>query len=299
MGHEQAPEPFVSVIIPVYNDTARLRLCLAALERQTYPQDRFEVIIIDNGSDSPVDCSLASTCNVTLLSEPRPGGFAARNTGIERATGEILAFTDADCLPEPEWLETLVAASNGRRVVVAGRIDAFAADPHRPTASERFDMLWGFPQDRFVADGYAASANLAVRRDVFGEVGPYDSGLFSDGDREWCARARALAVPMLYVHGAVVRHPARAKLSAHVTKTRRMAGGVFQRLGATSGRRQARAEMLFHARPPLRRLLHIATGRGLGATVQRLQVAGILLALKAVWLAEWVRLELGGQPERR
>src|SRR5687767_14260928 len=98
-------QPSVSVIIPVYNDTERLLRCLEALEAQTYPRNRFEVIVVDNGSDVPVADTLNRHAGCAILvTEPRPGGFVARNAGIERASGEILAFTDADCLPAASWL---------------------------------------------------------------------------------------------------------------------------------------------------------------------------------------------------
>ena len=304
-GAVNPPEPdlspaFISVIIPVYNDTERLLLCLAALEAQTYPRHRFEVVVIDNGSSVPVAEAIGQHAGcVILVSEPRPGGFVARNAGIERARGEILAFTDADCLPAPTWLGELAKALDGRRTLLAGPIEAFPMIAARPTPSERFDMLWGFPQHRFVEDGYGASANLAMPRAVFDEVGPFSTHLLSDGDQEWCQRAGRLGVPIRYAAEAVVRHPARRTVHQHVTKTRRMAGGVFQRFVSQSGRRRARAEMMFHSPPPLRRLFYAATASGLGTGWERIQLAGVLIALRLTWAGEWLRLELGSNPERR
>jgi len=90
-------QPSVSVIIPVYNDTERLLRCLEALEAQTYPRNRFEVIVVDNGSDVPVADTLNRHAGCAILvTEPRPGGFVARNAGIERASGEILAYINCD-----------------------------------------------------------------------------------------------------------------------------------------------------------------------------------------------------------
>ncbi len=299
-GDEELPVPVVSVVIPVYNDTERLLLCLAALEAQTYPRNRVEVIVVDNGSSVPVAEALGQHAGcVVLLTEARPGGFYARNAGIERASGEILAFTDADCVPDPAWLTSIVRAIGGGRVTAAGRIDVFPREGANPTASERFDMLWGFPQHLFVADGYGASANLAMPRAVFDEVGPLSTHLLSDGDQEWCQRAGRLGVPMRYAAEAVVRHPARRTLRQHMTKTRRIAGGVFQRFVMESDRKRARGEMLFHSRPPLRRLLYAATASGLGTAWDRVQLAGVLIALRLTWVGEWLRLELGGNPERR
>ncbi len=96
-----ALQPFVSVIIPVYNDAGRLRICLAALHKQTYDSDRYEIIVIDNGSDpSPVMDNLkVEFDNVVYDQELTPGSYAARNKGITIAKGDVIAFTDADCIP--------------------------------------------------------------------------------------------------------------------------------------------------------------------------------------------------------
>ena len=98
------PAPFVSVVIPVLNDRDRLNLCLRALEKQSYPRDAFEVVVVDNGSDRPVGDVALSAVRVAVLSEPQPGSYAARNTGIRQAKGEMVAFTDSDCIPHEDWL---------------------------------------------------------------------------------------------------------------------------------------------------------------------------------------------------
>lgn len=184
--------PLVSVIVPVLEDQARLDACLAALAAQTYPRDAFEVIVVDNGSSPPmrVDAGWAR-----LLVEPRPGSYAARNTGIAAARGEIFAFTDADCLPAPDWLEGGV-----RRIVtepgvglVAGAIEVFCRNPDRPTVAELFELhCWGFPQRRFVEqDGFGATANLFATRAAIEAVGGFDSSLMSGGDVDFGERVRA------------------------------------------------------------------------------------------------------------
>ena len=90
--------PRVSIVIPVFNQAQDLGRCLAALERQTYPADRFEAIVVDNGSDEPIGPVTERFSFVRAICEPAPGSYAARNRGIEASRGEVLAFTDADCL---------------------------------------------------------------------------------------------------------------------------------------------------------------------------------------------------------
>src|SRR5207244_1921243 len=129
-----APSPVASVVIPVFNDRQRLERCLDALEQQTYPAERFEVIVVDNGSTQTLD-DLATRYRIQLGRESRPGAYAARNRGLAMAVGEVIAFTDSDCLPDRDWMERGVAALERAPECgfVAGPIDVFARDPKRPS----------------------------------------------------------------------------------------------------------------------------------------------------------------------
>ncbi len=167
--------PFVSVIIPVFNDAERLRLCLQALERQSYPRDRYEVVVVDNGSDDDLQPVVDPYKQVVLLRERRPGSYAARNAGIAKAKGDILAFTDADCIPDRQWIALgaarFLAADNCG--LVAGQIELFFQNPSQPTAVELYDSIKiGFPQAEFVAEShYGATANLFTSKAIVEAVG--------------------------------------------------------------------------------------------------------------------------------
>jgi len=102
--------PFVSGIVPVYNDTSRLVLCLDALEHQSCPTERFEVVVVDNGPRPSLEPPIADFRQSRVGHEPRPGSYAARNRGTRSARGRILAFTDADCIPARNWIHTGVGA---------------------------------------------------------------------------------------------------------------------------------------------------------------------------------------------
>ena len=118
-------QKFVSVIIPVFNDTEKLQLCLKALENQTYPQELYEIIVIDNNSDRNITEVTKQFKQVSLTQESKRGSYAARNQGIKIARGDLLAFTDSDCIPTANWLENgvnkLLLVSNCG--IVAGKID--------------------------------------------------------------------------------------------------------------------------------------------------------------------------------
>src|SRR5947207_13768315 len=101
--------PQISVIIPVRNGATLLEGCLRSVLTQDHPRDRFDVLVVDNGStDGSAD--VARRFGLSPLLEPQPGAANARNRGLAAAKGEIIAFTDVDCEVAPTWLTALVRA---------------------------------------------------------------------------------------------------------------------------------------------------------------------------------------------
>lgn len=180
-------QPFVSVIIPVYNDAERLEKCLAALENQTCPQDLYEVIVVDNASDESITRVVDKYQQTSATYEPEQGSYAARNKGITIAKGEIIAFTDSDCIPAPDWIENGVMAlkNNPDCGIIGGRIKLFFRDPNRLTAVELYEDLTAFPQKRHIEiNNFTPTANLFTHKVFFDKVGKFNYKLKSNGDRE-------------------------------------------------------------------------------------------------------------------
>src|SRR4029079_8088869 len=100
----------VSVIVPFRNAAATLERCVEALLDQTVPRDRYQLIFVDNGSTDGGSALLAGHPAVRVFEESRRGSYFARNRALGVADGEIIAFTDADCVVERDWLERVVAA---------------------------------------------------------------------------------------------------------------------------------------------------------------------------------------------
>ena len=100
--------PAISVIVPHLNQPEGLEACLASLDAQTLERNLFEVIVVDNGSDFIPEDIITRHSGARLLQEAQPGPGPARNLGSENARGEILAFIDADCRADSEWLRTAV-----------------------------------------------------------------------------------------------------------------------------------------------------------------------------------------------
>ena len=97
---------FVSVVVPTFNRPAALASCLDALARQDYPADRYEMIVVDDGSAPTEAAAIAETATrhrVRLVRQENRGPAAARNAGVREAHGAYIAFTDDDCMPAPGW----------------------------------------------------------------------------------------------------------------------------------------------------------------------------------------------------
>jgi glycosyltransferase involved in cell wall biosynthesis len=222
--------PFVSVIIPVYNDAERLEKCLTALSSQTYPKHRFEVIVVDNGSaDNPAKLQHTFR-HVVFLQEPRPGSYGARNKGIQAAKGDILGFTDSDCIPQQDWILNGVNALRNLPDcgLAAGQVQLFFKNPKRPTATEIYESIHAFDQENMVKKyHHGATANLFTYRRVMDNVGLFNPELKSGGDVEWGKRVFAAGYKQVYAENACVLHPARYSLKDIYKKTRRVEGGLY------------------------------------------------------------------------
>src|SRR5262245_44903033 len=97
--------PDVSVIVPVRNGVAHLKRLVAALERQTLPRERFQVVVADDGSTDQPERFASGDDWLTVLEGQPSNSYAARNRGVAASTADSIAFCDADCVPEPTWLE--------------------------------------------------------------------------------------------------------------------------------------------------------------------------------------------------
>lgn len=279
----------ISVIVPVYNHWHLIPELIDCLRNQSLGTDSFELLLVDNGSDYvPEESALPSFAR--LLHCATPGSYAARNEGIRNARGELLTFTDADCRPEPQWLEEGLTAfrSAGRTdVIVAGGISVVPANPDAPTTYELYDMTLGLPQARYVRRGYGITANLFVPRVVIDRVGAFDENRFSGGDAEFCRRAVRRGVGLKYCAKASICHPARSTWDDLVIKARRVKGGQL-----TAGPRRSR--IIWAVRtviPPVWAWLNALRAKRLSPK-QRLVVCVLQGRLWFVEIAELVRLLL-------
>lgn len=227
----------VSVIIPVYNDSDGLARCLEALSRQTLPADDFEVLVVDNGSERDLRPCLAAAPRAVLLQARKLGSYAARNEGLRRAKGAILAFTDADCRPRPDWLERARARilADPDVGLIGGRIEIHPENREHPRLMELYEMALAMVQEDLVRDrGFAATANMITTRRTIDLVGPFDETLQSGGDAEWGQRVGRAGLRVEYADDVIIDHPARSSIAAVFRKLRRVATGPQAAARATA-----------------------------------------------------------------
>lgn len=296
-------KPFVSVIIPVFNDSERLKLCLEALENQTYPQSLYEVIVVDNASDEDIEKVVIQFSQAFIARESRPGSYAARNKGISLAKGAVLAFTDADCIPALDWIEKGVVnlLSIPNCGLVAGKIELFFKNPDQPTPVELYESLeMSFPQERSLAkQNYGVTANLFTFKNVIDNVGFFDDTLKSCGDRQWGQRVFAAGYKQIYADDVYVAHPARHSFKQLYKRVTRITGGRYDLLIRNSKSYMEVMKDLFSAfKPPFRSFFRIWSNKKLQGNKQKIQFTSVMLFVRYVTTWERVRLQLGGKSQR-
>ncbi|AFY50086.1 glycosyl transferase [Nostoc sp. PCC 7524] len=221
--------PMVSVVVPIYNGEADLPELINCLVSQTYPQDRVEYLLVDNNSSDRTLESLktsATTCPITIhpLSENQiQSSYAARNTGIRAAVGEILVFTDADCRPQPQWLKALIQPLiNPDVVIVAGEITALPGNSLLEQHADRQETL---SQKHTLAHPfcpYGQTANLAIRRTALEIAGLFRPHLTTGGDADICWRILQHQIGRIeFAPEAIVQHRHRTTLKELASQWRR------------------------------------------------------------------------------
>lgn len=206
----------ISVAVPTYGRPDRLDACLGALGRSRLPRERFEVVVVDDGSPTPLDEIVdrhRGPLRIRHERQPNRGPAAARNTGAAAGRGSLLAFTDDDCVPDRDWLATLSRHAEerpghmigGRTVNVLGRNPFSCASQHLVSYLYEYAHESG---DREVWTGFFASNNLAVPARAFRGIGGFDETfpLAGGEDRDFCARWSERGLPSHYAPGALVQH---------------------------------------------------------------------------------------------
>ena len=250
--------PTFSVIVPTCNRPRHIGGCLRALTRQSYPRERFEVIVVDDGSREPLDRIVAPyrTClDLTLLRQSNAGPATARNTGASVARGTYLAFTDDDCRPRGDWLGRLdTAFHTGPGRMIGGRTVNRLRNCYSAASQSIVDVVYAFYNRDPAGARFFASNNIAMPRKMFEAAGGFDGHFFKGAseDREFCDRWLLCGYPMAYDPDVVVQHLHRLTLRSFCAQHFTYGRGAlhYHAVRARRGSGRMRDDMRFHEQLP-------------------------------------------------
>jgi GT2 family glycosyltransferase len=288
------PSPQAAIVIPHFNDTARLRKCLAALTPQVAGRP-VETIVVDNGSTEDLGPLRSEFPWVRILCERARGAAPARNTGVAGSRAPWLFFIDADCVPAPDWLDTALGLG-GWDGIIGGRVDLFDETPPPRSGAEAFETVFAFPQRSYVErKRFSVTANLLTTRAVFDATGPFEASLAEDMD--WCHRAGRLGYAVRYHPELAVAHPTRGDWTALARKWRRVTIEGFHANGTdmSARARWALRAMLMPASIPLHLPRALGSPR-LATGGERLRCAATLVRLRLLRMAWMLRQAATGSP---
>ena len=206
--------PEVSIVIPVMNRADELRRCLISLSQLTYPREKLQIIVVDDGSsDASPDVAREFGSLLVPSGGVGRGPAAARNVGASAAEGEILAFIDSDCSASPDWLCQLIPAFNDSAMAaVGGQVDGMCSE----SAVDRYEAVMSSlsigSRERVGNSGtdtfYLPSCNLLVRRSAFASVGGFDDSMHvgEDVDLTWRLRDRRWSICYLPLGNILHEH---------------------------------------------------------------------------------------------
>ncbi|MBN3945793.1 MAG: glycosyltransferase [Nostoc sp. NMS7] len=208
--------PFFSIVIPTYARPQQLSVCLQALSELDYPHNKFEVIIVDDGSPMSLDQVISlwqPQLPLTVLRQANQGPSIARNLGATFAKGEFLAFTDDDCAPVAGWLQQFACQLlKTPNCLMGGQIvNALLGNLYATSSQILVDYLYEYYNKQNIKTrqtSFFTSNNLAISREIFNRIGGFNDKytLNAAEDRELCDRALQVGYKMLYVPDALVYH---------------------------------------------------------------------------------------------
>lgn len=227
--------PSVSVLIPTHSREACLKECLQSLRSLDYPKDRLEIIVVDDCSSDGTIGMLENikdtfSCRFFFLHHTeRRGISAARNSGIKKARGEIIVFTDDDCIFEKDWISNMVAPFHSVGVGIVGAPDRV------PDKSPLFSRCIGCLFTSFIGTGglrrgkgvrlgryYPKGCNIAVLREAIEEAGYFDESLCPSEEIELGYRIRRCGYKIEYLPRALVWHRRQTTFKALLNKVFRI-----------------------------------------------------------------------------
>jgi len=226
--------PRVSVIVPVKNGAQKIGGLLDSLMQVDYDREMLEIVVVDgNSSDNTREIVLRYP-TVRLLTEERPGLNAARNTGIRNSTGEVIAFTDSDCIVSKDWVKKIVEDFGEKEVgCVGGNALRFYDDLISRYCDESLmPVMRIFTEKKTLSKvkppvQYPAGCNMAIRRSILAEAGEFDENIeYGFDEDELVERICSTGHTMVLDPDLLVSHKHRSSVRELLKQTFRYGRGM-------------------------------------------------------------------------
>jgi cellulose synthase/poly-beta-1,6-N-acetylglucosamine synthase-like glycosyltransferase len=202
-------KPYISVVIPTYNRSTQLSRCLDSLFNQTYPKDRYEIIIINDGSKDNTENVLReyekkAPCVFIWGTQGNQGIATATNSGISRSKGDFVCFTGDDCIPENDWISQLVDGFQNDRIgAVGGKVRSYQIN----TPIQQFIVdARILDQEGFIKRNTLITGNAAYRKQVLKEIKGFDNFLIACVDLDLSIRTQLSGYSIQFTPESVVYH---------------------------------------------------------------------------------------------
>jgi glycosyltransferase involved in cell wall biosynthesis len=242
--------PMVSVVICAYNAERTMEACLKSLTRLAYPN--YEVVVVDDGSKDGTAEIAARFPQFRLIRQPNKGLSAARNVGMQAALGEIIAYTDSDCVVDPHWLTLMVGA------MAANGFDACGGPNYAPHEEGRIEACVaaspGAPCQVLTAEDRAehlAGCNMVFRKSVLQAIGGFDPQFTAAGDDvDICWRALEAGFVLGFCPAAFVWHFRRNTVKAYYNQQRGYGKAEAMLYFKYPERFNALGQVMWHGRIP-------------------------------------------------
>jgi GT2 family glycosyltransferase len=249
--------PLCSIVIATRQRLRSLRRCLEAIAASDYPVHRIEVIVVDDGG-----CGGSALCDtvrplrgrleIHIRKTPGLGPAGARNAGSKEAAGEVLAFTDDDCLVDSGWIRTLCAVIGpSAQTAAGGRTVNGLRDNRWSAASQQIiDLVYAYYNANPMRAAFLTTNNLAVPKEAFRDLGGFDERYCTAEDRDFCRRWLASKREMIYTPEALVYHKHALTFAGFWQQHFNYGRGAFQFHRAAAGHRQLQIILGFYASMP-------------------------------------------------
>ena len=294
MNTPSAP-PGITVVIPHLNQHNALARCLAALDAGT--RKPVEVIVVDNGSARSPQGVVNDYPWVSLIHQPIPGPGPARNLGAARAQGDVLAFLDADCLPDAHWLAHIAAHMARDPHTILGGDVRIERKGRRLDAVSAYQAIFAYRMDRYIAQqGFTGTGNLIVHRKVFDAVGPF-KGLHHAEDRDWGQRATFAGYRIGFAADLVVYHPPHTATGLRLKWDRQLAHD-WTRCTGLGGRIRWAIKALLLVPSPLCAVAEVVSSPRIKGARNRLMALIGLTSIRLYRARRMLSLLRGHDPER-